>query len=291
MAQKFVYSHVITPFRYMPRDHPDVLKPDSHAASSSAAVQFSSPPQPCDRYDDDGSYSPPDPENAPEDSGPENPWRYIEPEDTERHHPTVRPDHGTVPIQAPPTGGATGAGTPGEEPCGEATSPRTFQGLQAEGAILGCSWMHPRDAETILAGSQASGVGSSRARSMVLHRAGAVEGGGVGTEGDVLSMSDKPSEDHPPGHDTVLSQGQHKGLTYLQVVNKFPEYVEWIRIPTNPSRCLRDFVEWFDKYYIDLGDGPVRRRSGNDCSNNVGQWSGNNRSTAAGSREHPFQPG
>ena len=108
---------------------------------------------------------------------------------------------------------------------------------------------------------------------------------------DVLSMSDKRSEDHPPGHDTVLSQGQHKGLTYLQVAKRFPEYAAWGRAPTNPSRCLRDFVEWFDKYYIDLGDGPVRLRSGNDCSNNVGQWSGNNRSTAAGSREHPFQPG
>ena len=208
MAQKFVYSHVITPFPYMARDH------------SRGTVQL--PPRPCDRYDDDGSYSPPDPENTPEDSGPENPWRYIEPEDTERHYPSVRPDHGTVPIQASPTGGATGAGTPGEEPCGEATSPQTFQDLQAEGAILGCSWMHPRDAETILAGSHASGVGSSRPRSMVLHRAGAVEGGGVGTDGDVLPTSDRLSQDHPPGHDTVLSQGQHKGLTYLQVVKIFP---------------------------------------------------------------------
>ena len=40
----------------------------------------------------------------------------------------------TAPMQAPPTGGATGAETPGEEPHAEAPSPRTFQGLHARGA-------------------------------------------------------------------------------------------------------------------------------------------------------------
>ena len=61
------------------------------------------------------------------------------------------------------------------------------------------------------------------------------------------------------GGDRKFHYGQHKGDTYTEVANK-PDYVKWALQQSDPPDQIKDFLTWFNRYYI-LQDGVVAVRT------------------------------
>ena len=55
----------------------------------------------------------------------------------------------------------------------------------------------------------------------------------------------------PPGGDRIFGVGQHKGLSFEEVLHRFPGYVIWGRsLKSVGSRDLADFLDWVQDHYI-----------------------------------------
>ena len=64
----------------------------------------------------------------------------------------------------------------------------------------------------------------------------------------------------PEGSQNVFVFGQHQGLTYHEVLFKYPGYYQWGSGISHPSRCLADFLTWVTTYYEVSQDGDVSLR-------------------------------
>jgi len=65
----------------------------------------------------------------------------------------------------------------------------------------------------------------------------------------------------PPGGDTLFECGQHQGLSYDEIVHRFPGYVVWGRTQKSPSLYLARFLDYCQNYYIiDQETMEVQRR-------------------------------
>ena len=53
------------------------------------------------------------------------------------------------------------------------------------------------------------------------------------------------------------SIGQREGLTYHEVVFKYPGYYQWGTHISHPSKCLADFLTWVTTYYEASESGDV----------------------------------
>ena len=51
------------------------------------------------------------------------------------------------------------------------------------------------------------------------------------------------------GGDRRFTHGQHKGQTYEEVSRKV-EFVRWALHQPSPAANLKDFLNWFNRYYI-----------------------------------------
>ena len=54
----------------------------------------------------------------------------------------------------------------------------------------------------------------------------------------------------PPGGETIFECGQHQGLSYDEIVHRFPGYVVWGRTQKSPSLYLARFLDYCQNYYI-----------------------------------------
>ena len=55
----------------------------------------------------------------------------------------------------------------------------------------------------------------------------------------------------PPGGDRIFGVGQHKELSFEEVLHRFPGYVIWGRsLKSVGSRDLADFLDWVQNYYV-----------------------------------------
>ena len=55
----------------------------------------------------------------------------------------------------------------------------------------------------------------------------------------------------PPGGDRIFGVGQHKGLSFEEVLHRFPGYVIWGRsLKSVGSRDLADFLDWVQNHYV-----------------------------------------
>ena len=64
----------------------------------------------------------------------------------------------------------------------------------------------------------------------------------------------------PEGSQSVFVFGQHQGLTYHEVLFKYPGYYQWRSGISHPSRCLADFLTWVTTYYEVSPSGDVTLR-------------------------------
>ena len=53
----------------------------------------------------------------------------------------------------------------------------------------------------------------------------------------------------PEGSDTKFTFGQHVGLTYHEVMHKYPGYYLWGKDQKSPSRLLANFLDWATDHY------------------------------------------
>ena len=53
----------------------------------------------------------------------------------------------------------------------------------------------------------------------------------------------------PDGSDTKFTFGQHVGLTYHEVMHKYPGYYLWGKEQKSPRRLLANFLDWATDHY------------------------------------------
>ena len=53
----------------------------------------------------------------------------------------------------------------------------------------------------------------------------------------------------PPGSDQVFEFGQHKGLTFHQVLKDSPGFYVWARKEKLPGKKLKEFLTWVGEHY------------------------------------------
>ena len=53
----------------------------------------------------------------------------------------------------------------------------------------------------------------------------------------------------PEGSETKFTFGQHEGLTYHEVMHKYPGYYVWGKEQKSPSRLLANFLDWATEHY------------------------------------------
>ena len=59
-----------------------------------------------------------------------------------------------------------------------------------------------------------------------------------------VPASAQGSESLPDGSDNKFTFGQHVGLSYHEVLHKYPGYYLWGKEQKSPSKGLADFLDW-----------------------------------------------
>ena len=82
------------------------------------------------------------------------------------------------------------------------------------------------------------------------------------TEFEIMSDPDVNMPDEPPdGHDNRFTFGQHKDMTYGEVLWANPGYAVWaLDDEGSTSAALKEFLVWVNRHYVLSHNGDFERR-------------------------------
>ena len=59
--------------------------------------------------------------------------------------------------------------------------------------------------------------------------------------------------DPPPGHNLKVMFGQHKNMSYLDLVTTHPDYCIWALAQPTPSPKMANLCLWINAFYLEQG--------------------------------------